>query len=225
MNAVIQIRPEPHALVETRIIAMARQVEAMIHAAIEALLGLDQTLAHSILEKQPAVSQLETVIESEILATLNAGLSPQQVRVAAAMLRVNQDLERLASLAAAIAQRVLAHAHSETTQLTELQPLAIAAAHVARKTLRALVHQDLLLASNAVASGALVDGYRSYVFDRLQATNTSLQDQPQASYLILASHYLEQIADHSSNVAESLLGWLDGQESPVQAVNRPFMSV
>jgi len=219
MNAVMQIPPETHALVETGIIAMAKHVEAMIHTAIEALLGLNQELARSVLEKEPDVNELETLIDSEILATLNAGAaSPQEVREAAAMLKVNKDLERLADLATNIAHRVLTQsANGEAKQLAELQPLAIAAAHIARKTLRALIHQDLLLASNALASGALVDGYRSYVFDRLQEKRGDLQDHPEASYLMVASHYLEQIADHSRNVAESLLYWLDGQKSRSQA--------
>ena len=219
MNAVIQISPETHIIAETGIIAMARHVEAMIHTAIDALLGPNQELARSILEKEPGVNELETLIDSEILATLNAGIaSPQEVREAAAMLKVNKDLERLADLATNIAHKVLTQAtNGEAKQLAELQPLAIAAAHMARKTLRALIHQDLLLASNALASGALVDGYRSYVFDRLQEKRSGLQDHPEASYLMLASRYLEQIADHSSNVAESLLYWLDEQKSRTQA--------
>src|SRR5690349_20316490 len=108
MNAVMQIPPETHALVETGIVAMAKHVEAMIHTAIEALLGLNQELARSVLEKEPDVNELETLIDSEILATLNAGAaSPQEVREAAAMLKVNKDLERLADLATNIAHRVL----------------------------------------------------------------------------------------------------------------------
>ena len=219
MNAVIQISPETRTIAETGIIAMARHVEAMIHTAVDALLGPNQELARSILEKEPGVNELETLIDSEILATLNAGTaSPQEVREAAAMLRVNKDLERLADLATNIAHKVLTQAtNGEAKQLAELQPLAIAAAHMARKTLRALIHQDLLLASNALASGALVDGYRSYVFDRLQEKRSGPQDHPEASYLMLASRYLEQIADHSSNVAESLLYWLDEQKSRAQA--------
>ena len=219
MNAVMQISPETRTIADTGIIAMARHVETMIHTAIDALLGPNQELAWSILEKEPGVNELETLIDSEILATLNAGTaSPQEVREAAAMLRVNKDLERLADLATKIAHKVLTQAaNAEARQLAELQPLAIAAAHMARKTLRALIHQDLLLASNALASGALVDGYRSYVFDRLQEKRSGPQDHPEASYLMLASRYLEQIADHSSNVAESLLYWLDEQKSRTQA--------
>ena len=95
MNAVMQISPETRTIAETGIIAMARHVEAMIHTAIDALLGPNQELARSILEKEPGVNELETLIDSEILATLNAGTaSPQEVREAAAMLKVNKDLER-----------------------------------------------------------------------------------------------------------------------------------
>src|SRR5205823_10563102 len=101
-------------------------------------------LARSILEKEPGVNELETLIDSEILATLNAGTaSPQEVREAAAMLKVNKDLERLADLATNIAHKVLTQAaNGEAKQLAELQPLAIAAAHMARKTLRALRSEE-----------------------------------------------------------------------------------
>ena len=91
--------------------------------------------------------------------------------------------------------------------------MAIAVSHISRKTLRALIHSDLMLAANVVGGGTSVEFYRDYAFRNLRARLEHDSTKREALNLMLASRYLEQIADHSSNVAESLIFWLNGKET------------
>lgn len=210
MNAIFQ-----ESKVVSRITSMAEQVENMIDAAIRALLRFDQGLAQAVTQQEQEIDQQSLLIENELqLVTGRGPASPHDACKAAAMLKINQDLQHLKGLASGISHRILAaHDAGEVRELTQLQPLAIAVAHVARKTLRALVRRDLLLARNVLASGGLVDSYRSYAFERLREQSDGWKSEVEAAYLLQASHSLEHIADYSTTVAENVISWLDGRNA------------
>ena len=119
----------------------------------------------------------------------------------------------MADLAANIGRKINEMAQTEGDQdYSDLQPMAIAVSHVSRKTLRALIHSDLVLAANVAGGGANVEYYRDYVWRNLQEHLNDGNERRKALNLMLALRYLEQIADHSNNVAESLIFWLNGKQ-------------
>jgi phosphate transport system protein len=202
MNAILQASSENQAKVVSRIISTAEQVENMIDSAIQALLGFNQSLAQTVTRQEKEVNQQAALINSE--------LQRQDGREAAAMLKIGKDLEHLAGLAGSIARRIaLVNDAAGIQELAQLQPLAIAVAHVSRQTLRALIWQDLLLARNVLVSGNLVDSYRSYAFDRLREQYDGWKSENEAAYVLDASQSLEHIADYSTTVAKNLICWLD----------------
>lgn len=215
MSERIGKSPALHSRIVQPVISMAREVESMIDLAIEALLSSNSEMAGSILQKEPAVNASEMSIDAAIFSALESGnLSHQEIRQAASMLKINKDLERMADLAANIARGINEMAHGGVCQdYSDLQPMAIAVSHISRKTLRALIHSDLILAANVVDGGAAVEFYRDYVFRKLQERLEQRSAKREAINLMLASRYLEQIADHSGNVAESLIFWLKGRET------------
>lgn len=197
------------------VISMAREVESMIDLAIESLLSFNVEMAGAILRKEPAINTTEMKIDAAIFTVLEkGGLSPQEIRQAVSMLKINKDLERMADLAANIGRKINSLAGLGKSQdYSELQPMAIAVSHISRKTLRALIHGDLVLAANVLGGGATVDFYRDYVFRKLQERVRPGSEHPGGIPLMLASRYLEQIADHSVNVADHLIFWLDGRKT------------
>ena len=202
MNAIPQAFSENQARIVSRVISTAEQVEKMIDSAIQALLSFNQALAQAVTKQEKEVNQQTALISSE--------LQHQDAREAAAMLKISKDLAHLASLAGSIARRIVLVNDSQGIQeLTQLQPLAIAVAHVSRQTLRALIWQDLLLARNVLVSGNLVDSYRSYAFDRLREHYDGWKSENEAAYVLDASQSLEHIADYSTTVAKNLICWLD----------------
>lgn len=191
-------------------IAMAGMVEAAADRAIEALLTGDGKLARTILEKEPLINQIEVQLDHAVLAHLGGGrpLLPEDAGFMASMLKINKDLERMGGLAAKIGRNVLDVAQANHSR-SELQPLAIAVSHVSRKALRALVHQDVVLAQSAQDSGQAVQQYRDYVFQQIRMRMESNPSDPsQDLSLLLSSRYLELIGDHALNLADNLSLWL-----------------
>src|SRR5258708_34774535 len=82
---------------------------------------------------------------------------------------------------------------------SELQPIAIATSHVCRQTLRALVRQDLVLASNVARASAAVDAFRGYAAGRIGQRPARQGDIT----LSLASQYLDEMAEFAGSLAEN----------------------
>lgn len=191
-------------------IAMAGMVEAAVDKAIEALLTGDGQLARAILEKEPLINQIEVQLDHAVLAHLGGGrpLPPDDVRFMTSMLKINKDLERMGDMAAKIGRNQLDASQANHSR-SELQPLAIAVSHLCRKALRGLVHQDNVLTISALESAVAVQQYRDYVFLQMRIRmEENLSDASQDLSLLIASRYLEQIADHALSLADNLALWL-----------------
>jgi phosphate transport system protein len=194
---------------------MAMQVEEAVDQALGALLNSNpQTLA-GFLQREAEINEMEVAIDHAILTALEQGeLSPEEIRPMASALKINKDLERLGDLAANIARKVsLGGERRPSPDYSELQPLAIAVSHVCRQTLRALARQDLVLASNVLRSGTVVDDYRNYVFRKLRDRADIPGRRESDVHLMFASRYLEQIADHAVNLAEKLVLFLSEKQA------------
>jgi phosphate transport system protein len=207
MNPVLIPSSEVQSSVLPLIVCMAQQVESMTFASIEALVAVNTRLAHDVLRQVPQVNATQAQVHFEIEDALaHASLSVREVRKAVAILKINEDLQRLANRATTVAATVLRMAEKGDTVLPELQPLAIAVSQVVRKTLQSLIRHDPVLANNVGASTELVDGYRYYAFQSLQ---NGLLQRSDAASILLASHQLEQIGDCAGNIAEGLVLWLE----------------
>ncbi len=199
------------------LVAMALQVEEAVDQALGALLNSNTRNLAEVLQREMAINEMEVTIDRAIFVALEqGGLSPEQIRAVASALKINKDLERLGDLAANIGRKV---GHARERQLpqdySELQPLAIAVSHVCRQTLRALTHQDLVLAKNVLHSGATVDNYRNYIFRRLRERANVPGKRESDIHLMFASRYLEQIADHALNLAKKLVLFLNEKQRAV----------
>jgi phosphate transport system protein len=195
-----------HASIERQIanllIEMGRTVETSVNQAIGSLLNWNQSAVVDILSRERLVNEMELSIDKAVSSALaNGTLSRSELKTAAAVLKINKDLERLGDLAANIARCMSVTTEKERpADTTELQPMAIATSHVCRQTLRALVRRDLVLANNVSSSSAAVQGYRGYAA-RCIGQRASRQGD---ITLLLASQYLEEMADLAVSLAENV---------------------
>jgi phosphate transport system protein len=158
---------------------------------------------------------MELSIDRAVSSALaNGTLSRSELKAAACVLKINKDLERLGDLAANISRCTSATMDKERpADTTELQPMAIASSHVCRQALRALVRQDLVLANNVASASAAVDAFRGYAAGRIGQRPSRRGDVT----LLLASQYLEEMADLAASLAENvalLLTEKRGQDAP-----------
>src|SRR6266404_8636311 len=184
------------------LVKMGQEVETSVNQAIGSLLNWNQSVAADILARERLVNEMELSIDRAVSSALaNGTLSRSELKAAACVLKINKDLERLGDLAANISRCTSATMDKERpADTTELQPMAIASSHVCRQALRALIRRDLVLANNVAGASAAVEAFRGYAAGRIGRRPS----RPGDVTLLLASQYLEEMADLAASLAENV---------------------
>ncbi|HJY88340.1 MAG TPA: phosphate signaling complex protein PhoU [Candidatus Acidoferrales bacterium] len=199
------------------LVSMARMVESNVSRALEALLRRGDTAAAElpgqVFLAEPRINEMEIVIDEHAVRLLHSGnLQDIEIRQVVAAIKINNDLERMGDLAVNIAERVTSLAEMPAVEMPlELKPMAATVRAMVTKSLGALIFRNVVLAGEILESDDIVDSYRDQLFERLLA---GMKENPQrvgpSMQFILATRYLERIADHATNIAEDIIFWLRG---------------
>jgi phosphate transport system protein len=199
------------------LVAMARSVERSVQKSLDALLrGADSTasaLASEIFLLEPRINETEMLIDEHAVRILRAGnLTDEEIRLTVAAVRINNDLERMGDLAVNIAERVISLEQLGHRELPEeLPPMIAAVRTMVSKGMGALIFRNLTLATEVLESDDVVDRYRDQIFEHLMARTMENPEQISPNFqFVLASRYLERLADHATNIAEDAIFWLRG---------------
>lgn len=196
------------------ILALSAAVEEIIDKAAQALLEARLDLAQEVLEGDEAVDRLEVHIEEECLKIL-ALHQPVAIdlRRIATVLKVNNDLERIADLAVNIAERAKVLGVQPLFPIPEkLRRMTDLATLMVRGALDAFVNLDAHGARRIHALDDEVDRFNREIIDELQET---MRKKPeligQAMHCFSASRHVERIADHATNIAEDVIYLVEGE--------------
>jgi phosphate transport system protein len=222
---------------EREILTLAAMVESMIDKACRALHKRDAKLAADVIEADAEVDKREVHIEEECLKIL-ALHQPVAVdlRQTATVMKINNDLERIADLAVNISERansLLKLARSSTSpqpstngdrrapprqtwfeppsQLETMEQLAVV---MVRDALDAFVRLDPDTAKDVCGRDDEVDDINRELIDELCAI---MWDDPSkveaAMQYFSAARHIERIADHATNIAEDVTYLVEGEIS------------
>jgi phosphate transport system protein len=196
-----------------RVLALSGQVEEMFNQAIRALMGRQFELAANVIARDEEIDKIEVRIEEECLKML-ALHQPvaADLRRLTTMMKVNNDLERIADLACNVAERATDLIEHESFPIPELlRDMASEAIAMVRDSLDAFVNLDIELAYRVIHRDDAIDEMNVEIID--QVTGLMQQDtlwtEP-ALYSFSASRSIEQIADHAVNVAEDVIYMVNG---------------
>ncbi len=199
------------------LISMARTVESSVNQALEALLARNDPKAESIAGEifilEPRINEMEVVIDEHAIRLLGKGDLPEEdIRLTVATLKITNDLERMGDLALNIAQRAISLAQMPAVDgPPELRPMMAAVRAIVNKSLGALIFRNVVLASEVLESDDIVDRYRDQIFEHLLAGMAQDPGHVAPNFqFVLATRYLERIADHATNIAEDIIFWLRG---------------
>jgi phosphate transport system protein len=188
-------------------------VEQAIDDAITALVDRRADLALQVLGADDAIDRKEVEVEEECLKLL-ALHQPvaADLRFLVAVLKMNNDLERMGDLAGSVAERA--------AFLAERDPLAVEldframgdrVRTMVRESLDALLRLDPVLAHRVRAEDDAVDAAHRRSYQVLEAT---MQQDPaaveRAVQMLSASRHLERIADYATNIAEDVIFLVEG---------------
>jgi phosphate transport system protein len=193
---------------EKQLLTLSAVVEESVQQAIKALAGHDRELARQVIDNDKQINRLEVDLEEECLKVL-ALHQPvaNDLRMIVAILKINNDLERIADQAANICERALAVSESpQTICPLELDLMADKVIDMLEKALDSLVNADLKLASTVLDLDDEVDTIHSQNY---QAFKDYVRQHPDTVDSVLnyltVSRYLERIADLATNIAEDVI--------------------
>jgi phosphate transport system protein len=199
------------------LVSMARSVEMNVDRALTALVqtgaSKHQPSPGEIFLSEPRINEMEIVIDDHAVRMLRGGsLSSEEIRQVVATLKINNDLERMGDLAVNLGERIISLAEMRPVVAPpELEPMVVAVRAMIKKSLGALIFKNVVLAGEVLESDDLVDRYRDEIFERLL---TGMRQDPTEVgpnlQLVLATRYLERLADHATNIAEDIIFWVRG---------------
>jgi phosphate transport system protein len=197
-----------------KILFVGTLVEEAIAKAISALINRDRNLANSVIEADSEIDRMEVDVEEECLKIL-ALYQPvaADLRFVVAVLKINNDLERMGDLAKNIAKRVVFLAGCEPFDLPiDYRPMAGRVKSMVKESLDALVNADTSLAQKVRESDDDVDLQRR-TFER-QIEQRIAKDPDNTEGLVRLSsvaRHLERIADMATNIAEDVIYMVEGE--------------
>ncbi|MBL8877637.1 MAG: phosphate signaling complex protein PhoU [Phycisphaerales bacterium] len=187
---------------------MAAEVEEMVERACDAIYTADEAFARAVVAKDGEIDRQEVEVEAEAIR-LMALYQPVGVdlRQLCAVLKVNNDLERIADCAVNIAER---SRHLEVQQLAAQDPQIRAMCPIVRRILRNAVQSyasgDANIASDVLKEDAAIDAVYGQIVRGVVAQARE-SEYPISAHLDLLSvaKNLERIADHAVNIAEDVI--------------------
>jgi phosphate transport system protein len=196
------------------ILSLGALVEEQIQRAMSSLERRDETLANEVIMKDREIDSLEIVIEEECLKIL-ALYQPvaKELRFVVAVLKMNNDLERMGDLAANMAKRAKYLATKEKIELVyEFSAIAEKTQAMVKKSLDALVNTDVELAREVCAADDEVDEMtRQMVYKTMDAIQKNPEKTGEYFNIRSISKNLERIADSATNIAEDVVYLCSGE--------------
>jgi phosphate transport system protein len=197
-----------------RIISLGTLVEERVRMAVKSIQTQDAILAKSVVDGDVEIDRLEVDIEEECLKIL-ALHQPvaDQLRYIVAVLKMNNDLERIGDLAVNIAERgELALYPGQPAIPFDYYTMGRKAEEMLRKSLDSLVNTDLRLAYEVLSEDDDVDSMKKAIQELFGREMRHPQDHPESMiHLFLVSRHLERIADHATNIAEDVIYMITGE--------------
>ncbi len=196
-----------------KILSLSTLVEESVQNAIYSIMKRDAKMSQRVIEKDNEIDQLEVDLEEDCLKIL-ALHQPVAIdlRFIIAVLKINNDLERIGDLAVNIAQRAGYLASHPKVEIALDFPLMVEKTQVMlRKSLDSLVNLDDVTAKQVCEADDEIDRMHQEMY---QAVQDGIRKNPENMESLIqhlsVSRQLERIADHATNIAEDVIYMVDG---------------
>ena len=212
MNVIFERENEK---LKESVLRLAGEVEARLTDVLKAVERRDQAALQRLIELDVEIDAREVLIEEECLKIL-ALHQPvaRDLRFVVAVLKINNDLERIGDIVANIADRGVRLA---AFPVSDLQDKLIQMGRLGREmltdSLDALISLDVRKAVAVIGRDDEVDRLNSEVIRAVIARATVADTGAMAEPLILIhsmARDLERIGDHATNIAEDVAYLADG---------------
>jgi len=197
-----------------KILRVGTLVEEAISKAITALINKDTALAQRVIASDEEIDRMEVEVEEECLKIL-ALYQPvaADLRFVVAVLKINNDLERMGDLARNIAKRVAQLARAEPVDLPpEIRTMASLTQEMVKHCLDAVVNADPALARQVREEDDAVDEARMQIRQKILRGIKSSPERVESLLRINSvSKHIERLADMATSIAEDVIYMVEGE--------------
>lgn len=199
---------------EHDLLEMGSRAEAMVGLAVDSLVRLNVDEVRDVLKRDDDIDERDLAIENKCLRLL-ALQQPMagDLRTIGTAMKMITDIERVGDLAVDIA-RITLKIQQEfgESSVIDIPRMANVARNMIRLSLEAFVRRDLDLVHQVIAMDDEVDALYRELRGQLHANMRTKPDMVVTdSYLMLAIHHVERIADHAVNIAERVAFMVTGR--------------
>ncbi|MCM8529366.1 MAG: phosphate signaling complex protein PhoU [Lentisphaeraceae bacterium] len=199
-----------------RLLELSAEVEKSINCAGRALETFDENLACQIITNDNRINDLEVNIEEDCLKIL-ALYQPvaHDLRTVIAILKVNNDLERMADLAVNICKYVMKiKGYGIVPVSPSFEPMFETCLTMVRMCLDAFMKEDIGMASKVCEMDNEVDMLNIKIISEIQ--EELKREEPQGPidstlFMLSVCRTVERIADYATNIAEDVYYMVSGK--------------
>lgn len=200
-------------LIKKEILSLGAMVEDRFKKSIEAVKTENLQLAQFIIDTDFEVDEREIEVEEECLKTL-ALYQPvaTDLRLIVAVIKINNDLERIADYAVNIARRFMTSSENLNKFTYDYTAMAEQASRMLKKSLDALVSMDADMAHEVRTMDREVNIMRNDAYDAMKKAIRATPDRVgEIINMYLISRHIERIGDHTTNIAEEVIYLIEGE--------------
>jgi len=196
-----------------KLLQLSSVVEESVLRAVRSVEKKDESLAQRVMHEDETVDKIEIAVEEECLKVL-ALHQPVAVdlRFIIAVLKINNDLERIGDLAVNIAERSVVLSGSPSFEFTSnFLAMCEKAVLMLKKCIDSFITLDAKRALEVCAADDEVDALYREMYDKIKTGIKLNPDKLDEFMQVLSiSRHLERIADHATNIAEDVIYMIEG---------------
>ena len=175
--------------------------------AVESYFDLDGAKAATIAKLDDDVDRVDVEIERASIPLLAMGpTDPYDIRSVLTIVKVNNELERVADCAVNIAEVVLREGKTKERIPDTFRVMANSVIGMLRDAIRALATNNASLAQQVLLFDDTVSGFKEKILlDAQEKVARGAFDVTFAFRLLAVTKALERIADHCTNISEQVI--------------------
>lgn len=199
-----------------KLLEMSRLVEQSLFESVESLKYLDAELAESVIDLDNKIDELEIEID-DFSVNLIATQQPvaKDLRKIIAAIKITNDLERIADLSVNIAKVTRRLKGQKLIKpLIEIPKMTDHSLNMLRISIDAYIKENIELAEQLNEMDDVIDsGYKMILTELTKIMMKDPATIDQGQLLVLVSRYIERIADHITNIGESVIYLVTGERA------------
>lgn len=191
---------------------LSGKVEENLAQAIRAVSTMDADLASEVRQADDAIDQMEVDLEESCLKLL-ALYQPfaRDLRYIVAVLKINNDLERVGDHAANMARRVKGFKKHGFELPPEFHEMCAKVQNMLKDALNAFAREDIELARKVMGDDEEVDQLDDKIYEITKGLIKEGEERASdVIHLMITSRSMERAADHITNIAEDIIYYLEG---------------